>query len=93
MSSDGLGHRRPVRGLSPVPGLDRLRPLRWWNLAKVGAMTSAAFGIVSGPMAMLGTMWLDHYLRGTTFLGLELVGAPILGIVLGAIEGAFLGAI
>ena len=51
------------------------------------------FGIISGPIAMIAWMIMEHYLNGTVFLGLELLGAPIFGIVFGALEGACLGAI
>jgi hypothetical protein len=59
----------------------------------VGGASGALVGIFSGPFAMLGFMWLENYLRGTMFYGLELIGSPVVGAVLGAIEGAFLGAV
>jgi hypothetical protein len=42
---------------------------------------------------MIVCMIIEHNVHGTTFLGLELVGAPILGIILGTSEGAVFGAI
>jgi hypothetical protein len=51
------------------------------------------FGLLSGPIAMLAFIWLENRLHGTTFLGLELFGAPIIGSILGALEGTAVGAI
>jgi hypothetical protein len=62
---------------------------RWGTLALSGGF----FGIVSGPIAMLATMVLENYLHGTTFLGLELVGAPIIGSILGTLEGLAVGVV
>jgi hypothetical protein len=64
-----------------------------WTVARAGCLAGGLFGIVSGPFAMVATMWLAHYLHGATFLGLEIVGAPILGAIAGAIEGTLIGAI
>lgn len=51
-------------------------------------------GIVAGPVSMLAYVWLDHALGGTvTFLGLELIGAIVIGGMFGALQGMALGAI
>src|SRR5262245_14641391 len=75
----------------PVP--DKQPQPRWWALALAGGLAGGLFGILSGPIAMLAFMWLENYLYGATFLGLELVGAPIFGALLGALEGTGLGAV
>ena len=36
-------------------------------------------------------MLLENYLHGTTFLGLEFVIAPILGVIMGTLEGIAVG--
>ena len=72
---------------------DKQQKPRWWTLALAGGFAGGLFGILSGPIAMLAFMWLESYLHGTTFLGLELVGAPIFGSILGALEGTGLGAV
>jgi hypothetical protein len=72
---------------------DRQHQPRCWTLALAGGWTGGLLGIVSGPIAMLAFMRLKDYLHGTTFLGLELLGAPIIGSILGALEGAGLGAV
>ena len=58
-----------VRGMSPadhdllaVPA--QPHPLRWWNLAMLGGASGALVGIFSGPVTMLGFMWLENYLHG-----------------------------
>jgi hypothetical protein len=56
-------------------------------------LAGGLFGILSGPIAMWWCMGIENYLHGTTFLGLELVGAPIFGSILGALEGAGLGTV
>src|SRR5438067_13606703 len=73
----------------PVPD----EPLQsdWLTLGMVGGLAGGLFGILSGPIAMLASMSLEHYLHGTTFLGLELAGAPIVGAILGALEGTGIG--
>src|SRR5437016_3696963 len=75
----------------PVP--DKQLQSDWLTLAMVGGLAGGLFGILSGPIAMLASMSLEHYLHGTTFLGLELAGAPIVGAILGALEGTGLGAV
>ena len=49
------------------------------------------FGIISGPIAMIAFMFMEYYLHGTVFLGLELLGAPIFGIVFGSSGGSMPG--
>lgn len=70
----------------------RHRP-RWWIFCLTGGLAGGLFGILSGPLAMFAFMVLENYLHGATFLGLELLAAPILGIVFGTVEGTVLGAI
>jgi hypothetical protein len=55
-------------------------------------LAGGLFGIPFGPIAMLAFMWLENYLYGATFLGLELVFAPFVGGLVGALEGMGLGA-
>jgi hypothetical protein len=71
-----------------MQGADK-QPWRWGTLALAGGL----FGLLSGPIAMLATMWIEHCLHGTTFLGLELVGAPVIGSIAGAVEGLVIGII
>ena len=63
------------------------------NLRRGVALAGGLLGIVSGPIAMFSYMLLEGYLHGTTFLGLELLAAPILGVCSGTLEGVSLGAI
>jgi hypothetical protein len=65
----------------------------WWTLARAGCLAGGLFGLISGPIAMVAFMWLENYLHGTTFLGLEIVGAPMLGAIVGAIEGTLMATI
>jgi len=72
---------------------DKQHQPHWWTLALAGGLAGGLFGFLSGPIAMIAFMLLEHYLHGAMFLGLELLGAPILGAIIGALEGAGLGAI
>jgi hypothetical protein len=76
-----------------MPVVDEQDRPRYRTFCAAGALGGGLFGIISGPISMIACMSLEHYLHGTTFLGLELVGAPILGSVVGALQGAGVGAI
>jgi hypothetical protein len=65
----------------------------WWTLARAGCLAGGLFGVVSGPIAMVAFMWLDNLLTGATFPWLELVGAPMPGMLAGAIEGTLMATI
>jgi hypothetical protein len=73
----------------PVP--EKQRQSRWWAFCVAGALGGGLFGIFSGPIAMFGAMCLNNYLYGTVFLGLELIVSPVLGAILGVLDGATLG--
>src|SRR5262245_8475599 len=79
------------KGTNPVQ--DKQSQPRWWTLALAGGLGGGLSGILSGPIAMFAFMVLENYLHGATFLGLEVLVAPILGAILGALEGTGLGAI
>src|SRR5262245_53726176 len=79
------------KGTNPVQ--DKQSQPRWWTLALAGGLGGGLSGRLAGPIAMFAFMVLENYLHGTTFLGLELLGAPILGAIFGALEGTVLGAI
>ncbi len=72
---------------------EKPRQPRRLPLAREGCLAGAFFGLISGPIAMVAFMWFENYVHGTTFLGLEILGAPILGMIVGAIEGTMMGAI
>ncbi|MFO0889661.1 MAG: hypothetical protein U0790_11045 [Isosphaeraceae bacterium] len=74
----------------PVGGV---QPARWWAYCIAGGVGGGLFGLISGPISMLAFMSLDHYLHGTVFLGLELLAAPIFGVIMGTVEGVGFGAI
>jgi hypothetical protein len=57
----------------------------------IGGFIGTIAGIVVGPVTMIAWMQIEHDLYGAMFLGLELIGAPILGGLFGALEGAILG--
>jgi hypothetical protein len=68
------------------------RDLPSWILALVGGLAGGLCGLVSGPIVMIIFMMLEHYMHGTVFMGLELVGAPVIGSILGVVTGIGLGA-
>ena len=71
---------------------ERLRPRRWVPIL-TGGLSGGVIGVVSGPLAMIAVMWFMSSYYGARSLGLELLAAPMLGVVCGAVEGACLGAI
>jgi hypothetical protein len=74
--------------------LDERAPPNRWTCLLVGGLGGTVAGILAGPISMLAYVWLYHALGGReTFLGLELIGAPVIGGMFGALEGMALGAI
>lgn len=59
----------------------------------VGGLGGALVGALAGPFSMFASMWLEHVRNGTTFLGLELIAAPIIGAEFGVLEGMAMAAL
>src|SRR5262249_14950136 len=84
---------RSIREQRTMVVPEKQRRTRWVTFLVEGSLAGGLFGILSGPIAIFADMWLEHHLHGTTFLGLELLAGPIVGAVLGALEGAGFAAI
>lgn len=65
--------------------------VRGWIFPLAGGLLGVSFGFVSGPLALIAWMVVENYLHGTTFLGLELLMAPVLGVTFGLLQGTCYG--
>jgi hypothetical protein len=66
----------------------------WMRYAKyimAGTLSGAAFGVLSGPLAMICFIALESYRHHIDPTGFELLVAPVFGVLCGAAEGAVFG--
>ena len=54
----------------------------------IGGGLGLVAGMIIGPLVMYAFMRIENYLHGTTFLGLELLGAPFCGALVCSPIGA-----
>jgi hypothetical protein len=69
------------------------RRTSFWKALLVGSLSGLLAGFMTGLPMLFAWLWIDHRRNGTVHqgYGYEFIGAPILGAILGFLEGACLG--
>ncbi len=73
-----------------VTGIQHQSPR--WKFAFVSGVVGELFGVISGPIAMFAFVVCEKYLYGANPPGILLFISPIVGALLGALEGVVVGA-
>ena len=76
-----------------MPPADLEDQPRRCTLVLVGGVAGDLIGTISGPITMLAFILLDHYLYGGFPPLIVLFVSPIIGAILGALEGLVIGVI